>query len=71
VVTWFNTQASSAYQDYIKNIACPMDKSSATYSFCLQDTILSQSPLLGQVTVKSSNDYQLADRFLSNIKTHI
>jgi hypothetical protein len=66
VVAWFNTDASSTYQSYINNVACPMDRSSATYEFCLQDTILSQSSLLGQLTVQSSNDYQTASRFLSN-----
>jgi len=68
VLTWFKTSASSVYKNYINQIACPMDNSSATYGFCVQDTILSQSPLSGQLTVKSSNDYATAVRTLSNKK---
>jgi hypothetical protein len=66
VVTWFNTSASPAYRNYVNKVACPMDQSLATYTFCLQDTLLTQSAVLGQLTVKSSSDYQLADRSLSN-----
>ncbi|CAF4129363.1 unnamed protein product, partial [Rotaria sp. Silwood2] len=65
VLQWFNTAASISYQSYINNLACPMNKTSSTYYFCLQDTLLSQSPLLGQLTVKSSTDYQSANLFLS------
>ena len=68
ILTWLNTNASSAYQDYINTIACPLDKSLATYGFCVQDTILSQSSLLGQVTVKSSSDYYKANTYLGNKK---
>jgi hypothetical protein len=45
-----------------------MDKSSLTYSFCVQDTLLSQSSLLGQLTVQSSQDYTTAVSTLSNAK---
>ncbi|CAF0783623.1 unnamed protein product [Rotaria sordida] len=65
ILEWFNRSASNTYQNYINNLACPMSRTSPTYKFCVQDTILSQSPLLGQITVKSSNDYQLANQFLS------
>ena len=68
LLTWFNTTASSVYRDYINNAACPFDQSSPTYAFCVQDTVLSQSPLLGQLTVKSSMDYKAADSALSNTK---
>ncbi len=68
VLNWFNTNASSVYQSYMNNLACPIAQSSAAYQFCLEDTILSQSPLLGQVTVKSADDYQTAVRVLSNTK---
>ncbi|CAF3469005.1 unnamed protein product [Rotaria sp. Silwood1] len=72
VLEWFTMSASSLYQNYINNWACPMNKTSSTYKFCVQDTVLSQSPLLGQLTVRSSNDYQSANRFLSNkIHTHL
>jgi hypothetical protein len=66
VLTWFNTHASSVYQNYINQLICQMDNSSATYGFCVQDTILSQSALSGHLTSKSSNDYAIADRVLSN-----
>jgi hypothetical protein len=65
VLTWFNTAATSGYRNYINQVACPIDPSLPTYMFCLHDTLLSQSALLGQVTVKSSSDYQLADRSFS------
>lgn len=68
VLTWLSTSASAVYKDYIQNVACSMNKSLATYGFCVQDTILSQSPLLGQLTVKSSTDYQTAFRTLCNTK---
>jgi len=68
LLTWFNTGASAAYRDYINNVACSMDKSSLTYSFCVQDTLLSQSSLSGQLTVKSSQDYTAAVSSLSNAK---
>lgn len=66
ILSWFNVNASTSYQNYINNIACPMNRSSSTYRFCVQDTILTQSPSLGQVTVRSSTDYQAADQYLSN-----
>ncbi len=68
LLTWFNTGASATYRDYINNVACSMDKSSLTYSFCLQDTLLSQSSLLGQLTVKSSQDYTAAVSSLTKAK---
>ncbi|CAF3337216.1 unnamed protein product [Rotaria socialis] len=64
-LSWFNTGASSSYQTYINTIACPMAKTLPTYGFCVQDTILSQSSLLGQLTVRSSTDYQVANAFLN------
>lgn len=64
VQTWFNRSAWPAYQKYINEVACQMNGSAAAYRFCVQDTILSQSPLLGQLTVKSSLDYYAADRSL-------
>jgi hypothetical protein len=48
-------------------MACPLNQASPAYSFCVQDTVLSQSPLLGQLTVKSVTDYSVAVHFLSNI----
>ncbi|CAF1385731.1 unnamed protein product, partial [Rotaria magnacalcarata] len=65
ILSWFNTGASSSYRTYINAIACPMTKTLPTYIFCVQDTILSQSSLLGQLTVRSSNDYQVANAFLN------
>ena len=44
-----------------------MDPSLATHDFCVQDTILSQSPILGQITAQSSLDYQLANQVLGTI----
>lgn len=64
VLNWFNTGASADYQDFINQQACNINQSIATYRFCVQDTLLSQSPLLGQLTVRSSLDYQTADRSL-------
>ncbi|CAF1546912.1 unnamed protein product, partial [Adineta steineri] len=65
LITWFNTAASPTYRNYINNISCPFDKTSTTYNFCVQDTLLSQSSLLGQLTAKSSIDYTTADTTLS------
>jgi hypothetical protein len=67
VVTWLNTNASPSYRNYVNNMACPLNQASPAYSFCVQDTVLSQSPLLGQLTVKSVTDYSVAVHFLSNI----
>ena len=41
-----------------------MDRSSSAYRFCLHDTVVTQSGLLGQLTVRSVEDYQVADRVL-------
>ena len=64
---WLNTSASPSYRTFINNHACPMDPSLATHDFCVQDTILSQSPILGQITAQSSLDYQLANQVLGTI----
>lgn len=65
MLQWVNLNASNAYREYLNSVACPLNKTSPTYKFCVQDTVLSQSPLLGQLTVKSSSDYLVANRFLS------
>lgn len=62
--SWLQNNATESYRLYINNIACTMDRSSATYRFCLHDTVVTQSGLLGQLTVRSGEDYQAADRVL-------
>ena len=64
---WLNNSASPSYRAFINSNACPMDRSLATFDFCVQDTILSQSPILGQITTQSSIDYHVANRFLGTI----
>ncbi|CAF1457750.1 unnamed protein product, partial [Adineta ricciae] len=61
---WFSTSASTTYRNYINTVSCS-SMSSSTYNFCVQDTLISQSSLLGQLTVKSSTDYTTANNVLS------
>ena len=71
VLTWFYNSASTSYQDYINSLACSINRTSPVFRFCLQDTSLSQSPVLGQLTVRSADVYQSAIEFLSMRKIHL
>jgi hypothetical protein len=66
ILTWFQANASAVYKNYMNTFACPINASLPAYNFCVQDTILSQSALLGQLTVKSESAYQLANSVLGN-----
>ena len=61
---WLQNEATASYRNYINNVTCTMDSSSAAYRFCLHDTVLTQSALLGQLTVTSVNAYRIADKAL-------
>ena len=64
VLRWFNNDASASYRTFINTVACPINQTSSTYRFCVHDTILSQSSLLGQLTVRSSTEFQATTRVL-------
>ena len=66
VINWFINSANANYRTFINNVACKMNQTLPTYRFCVHDTILSQSSILGQLTVQSSNDYQKTARALRN-----
>jgi len=63
ILTWLNNSASSSYRTFIKNSSCPFNEQSSIYNFCAQDTILTQSPVLASLTVKSATDYQMAVQY--------
>ena len=61
---WFRTAASEAYRKYIDSTVCTGNQTSIAYEFCLHDTVLTQSALLGKLTETSVVNYEATTRTL-------
>lgn len=61
---WLKTSASKSFQDFVET-ECSTVKNTIAYDFCIQDTIMTQSPLSGSLTRISSQNYINANRVFS------